>query len=50
MAPVALGWGVFLARLWEVGRLGRVAAVLLTALLVTLGLDTAFAVATGRIP
>jgi hypothetical protein len=50
MAPVALGWGLFLARLWDAGRAGRVCAVLLVLLLSGLGLETAIAVATGRIP
>jgi hypothetical protein len=50
MAPVALGWGLFLARLWDAGRAGRAAALLLAVLLVALGLETAWAVGSGSIP
>jgi hypothetical protein len=50
MAPVALGWGLFLARLWDAGRAGRAAAVVITLLVAGLGFETAFDVATGRIP
>jgi hypothetical protein len=50
MAPIAIGGGVFLARLWETGRAGRAAAVILLAFALLLGLETALAVALGEIP
>jgi hypothetical protein len=50
LVPVAVGGGLLLARLETMGRAGRAAALVLLAAAVALGVDQAFAVATGLIP
>jgi hypothetical protein len=50
MVPVAVGVGLVLAWLTERGRAGRIAAVVLAALYLALGAETAMAVALGLIP
>jgi hypothetical protein len=50
IVPVGVGWGVLLSQLAERGRAGRLAAYALLALGAVLGMQTAVAVALGRIP